>query len=1029
MPLFQPKVISKRCCHDDPLPRHHEVILSAWAENLDRGIYDSETQNDGEFIQRVLIDVLGYEGSSASDTWTVAKNQPVGPGNVDAALGEFKPNSVKILAPFVLKGAKTRDLDAVMPGRNKSPVHQAWEYAMDAVGAEWVLVSNYREIRLYAVGYGRKNYETFDLRSLTEPQEYSRFMLLLSAENLLSGRTKALLEESEQQDQDVTRQLYADYSSLRAKLVDEIVNSNPSIKPVDAVHFGQKILDRILFIAFAEDTGLLPDRTLQQAYETKNPFNPQPIWANLQGLFEAIDRGSPHLRIPEYNCSLFASDNELDVLSISDDICEQFKKLGDYDFNSEVSVTILGHVFEQSVADIEELKARIDPDSGPADGKAAKRKREGIYYTPSNVTWLMVESTIGSWLDAKKNELGFDRLPELTEEDYDSIRIISRGKRKNQITYNRNVEEHVSAWESFRDALSSIRVLDPACGSGAFLIEAFDFLYREGQVVNNQLAKLRGGQTELIRWEKHLLSTNLFGVDINEESVEITKLSLWLKTANPSEPLTHLDENIRLGNSLIDETTIAGSVAFDWWQEFSTVMDSGGFDVVIGNPPYIDSEEMVRSGLEQSRDFISNTYEFAKGNWDVYIAFFERGFSLLNRSGELCFISPDKWISKPFGEALRVGVFDNLAYICEVGRGVFEDAKVDAILTKLTRENQGELEISRLSGGLVTKVRICDKSTIKAGQALDQLFSPGLDLIRKLDDFPIKLGAIAECQNACATSDTYVLKKFITDIEGPQLIREGQYKVTNTGTLDRYVFKWGIRPMTYLGDKYLCPAVDKQAFTKTLGATYVARAESAKIIIKGLTLLEGALDLDAEFIPGKSTLVIPHSDKLVLKFVAAIVNSKLMSLYIKEKNRSSSYNQGVNFKPNMLNEIPVSEDLDRRHLAELVDRAIEASRSLANHRQNFWSLLRADLGLSKLSRTMQNWPEISFLDFIEELQKAKVKLSVRSKAEWQSHFRNATNEALVELSRLREADDRINHALYAAYRLTEVEVDLVEDNS
>lgn len=1027
MPLFQPKVISKRCRPDDPLPKHHEVILSAWAENLDRGIYNSETQNDAEFIQRVLVDVLGYEGSSAGDTWTVAKNQPIGSGNVDAALGKFKPDSVEILAPFELKGAKTRDLDAVMPGRNKSPVQQAWEYAMDVVGAEWVLVSNYREIRLYAVGYGRKNYENFDLRSLTEPQEYSRFMLLLSAESLLSGKTKALLEESEQQDQDITRQLYADYSSLRATLVDEIINSNPSIEPVDAVHFGQKILDRILFIAFAEDTGLLPDRTLQKAYKTKNPFNPQPIWENFRGLFDAIDKGSSTLKIPGYNGGLFASDNEIDVLSISDDICEQFKKLGDYDFDSEVSVTILGHVFEQSVADIEELKAQLEPDSQPADKKSTKRKREGIYYTPSTVTWFMVESTIGSWLRAKKNELGFDRLPDLTEEDYGSIRIISSGKRKNQVTYNRNIEEHVSAWESFRDALSSIRVLDPACGSGAFLIEAFDFLYRQGQVVNNELATLRGGQTELIRWEKYLLSTNLFGVDINKESVEITKLSLWLKTANPSEPLTYLDENIRLGNSLIDDTTIAGTVAFNWRQQFSTVMDSGGFDVVIGNPPYIDSAEMARSGLEHSRDFISKTYNFAKGNWDIYIAFFERGFSLLNRAGELCFISPDKWIAKPFGEALRVGVFDNLAYICEVGRGVFEDAKVDAILTKVTRKKHGKIGIYRLSGDLVTKVRACDKSKLKTGQALDQLFSSSLDLLRKLDDFPIKIGAIAQCQNACVTADTYVLKKLITDIERPQLIREGQYKVANTGTLDRYVFKWGISPMTYLKDKYLCPAVDKQAFTQMLGATYVARTESPKIIIKGLTLLEGALDLDAKFIPGKATLVIPHSDRLVLKFVVAILNSKLMSLYIKEKNRSSSYNQGVTFTRDMLNEIPVSDDLDRTHLAEVVDNATEASRSLASHRQNFWSLLRADLGLSNLSKKMQSWPEISFLAFVEELNKAKINLSVSSKAEWQEHFYSATNKALTELSRLQEADDRINHAIYAAYKLTEDEIKSVED--
>ena len=1029
MPLFQPKVISKRFRPGDQLPEHHDAILSAWAENLDHGIYDSETQNDAEFIQKILIDVLGYVGSSAGSAWTLAKNQPVASGNVDVALGAFKVSNAKILAPFELKGAKTKDLDAVMPGRMKSPVQQAWEYAMDAVGAEWVLVSNYREIRLYAVGYGRKNYEKFDLRSLTKPDEYSRFMLLLSARNLLSGKTKSLLQESDQQDKDITRQLYADWSNIRARIIDEIITVTSGIEPAEAVQFGQKILDRVLFIAFSEDTGLLPDRTLQRAYETKNPFCPQPLWLNFQGLFHAIDKGSPPLGIPGYNGGLFAKDDALDSLNLTDGLCEQFKKLGDYDFASEVSVAILGHVFEQSVADIEELKARLDPNLEAPSKDSTRRKREGIYYTPSSVTWLMVESTIGSWLSKTKSALGFTTLPTLTDEDYGSIKIISRGKRKNQVTYNKNIGKHISAWEAYRDALSNIRVLDPACGSGAFLIEAFDFLYREGQAVNTELATLRGGQTELIRWGKHLLSNNLFGVDINEESVEITKLALWLKTANQSEPLTYLDANIRLGNSLINDSNIAGPTAFDWTQEFKSIMDSGGFDVVLGNPPYIDSEEMVRSGLEESRDFISDTYNLTKGNWDIYIAFFERSFSLLSSGGELCFISPDKWIAKPFGEALRLGLFDHLAYICEVGRGVFEDAKVDAILTKVTSDKQEAIEISRLSGDSVTQIRVCDKSTLIPGDALDHLFSPSLELLTKLDRFPTKLIAIAECQNACATSDTYILKELITDAERPQMRRKDQYKVANTGTLARYVFKWGFSPMTYLKEKYLCPVVDKNEFTETLGKTYVGRAASPKLIIKGLTLLEGALDLEADFIPGKATLVVMDADRQNLKFVAAIVNSKLMSLYVKEKNRSSSYNQGVNFNPDMINKIPVADDLDKDCLASLVDVAIEASTALAMKRADFISLLRADLGLNKNSRKLQSWPEITFSDFIDELKKVKIKLSVSAKAEWQRYFQEATNEALYALSNLNQADASINYALYEAYELTADEIALVEQYS
>jgi hypothetical protein len=196
MVLFHPRVINKHIQFAPTVPPQHVEILGAWAESLVQGTFERETSHDGEFIQRILINVLGYQGSSAGTNWTVAKNQPVGSGNVDAALGSFSSDTAQIIAPFELKGAKTRDLDATMPGRNKSPVQQAWEYAMDAKGAKWVLVSNYREIRLYAVGYGRKDFERFDLSQMTLPQNYARFMLLLSAENLLGNRTIDLLVQS-----------------------------------------------------------------------------------------------------------------------------------------------------------------------------------------------------------------------------------------------------------------------------------------------------------------------------------------------------------------------------------------------------------------------------------------------------------------------------------------------------------------------------------------------------------------------------------------------------------------------------------------------------------------------------------------------------------------------------------------------------------------------------------------------------------------------------------------------------------------
>jgi hypothetical protein len=143
----------------------------------------------------VLVTLLGYTPYRAGETFTMATEESLGRGAVDTALGTFSDSERTILAPFELKGPGTSDLDAIMPGRNKSPVQQTWEYAIDSPGAKWVLVSNCAEIRLYAFGHGRELYETWDLGLLDDPAQQERLWLLIGAQNLLSGHTAALLKD------------------------------------------------------------------------------------------------------------------------------------------------------------------------------------------------------------------------------------------------------------------------------------------------------------------------------------------------------------------------------------------------------------------------------------------------------------------------------------------------------------------------------------------------------------------------------------------------------------------------------------------------------------------------------------------------------------------------------------------------------------------------------------------------------------------------------------------------------------------
>ena len=134
----------------------------------------------------------------------------------------------------------------------------------------------------------------------------------------------------------------------------------------------------------------------------------------------------------------------------------------------------------------------------------------------------------------------------------------------------------------WQDVLGHVRLLDPACGSGAFLVEAFDQLYAHYTAANDHLADLRG-QPELFDLDKRILQQNLFGVDLNDEAIEICRLSLWIKTAQRGKTLTALDATIRAGNSVVDDPAVHPR-AFDWKATFPEVFADGGFDVIVGKP-------------------------------------------------------------------------------------------------------------------------------------------------------------------------------------------------------------------------------------------------------------------------------------------------------------------------------------------------------------------------------------------------------------------------------------------------------------
>ena len=502
------------------------------------------------FLKLFFVDVLGSSvvGSASTHVWTLDLETQAVRGAVDACLGTFTHDQRQTVAPFELKGPKTSNLDALMSGRHKSPVQQAWKYANDLPGSQFMLVSNCDEIRLYALGYDRTVYESWTATELLEPARYASFCGLLKASNLLSNSTQDLLKANAQQEREITQALYNDYKTLWQELILGLHHLNP-------------------VIAFAESRGLLPQGSIKTAATHIDPYNPNPRWVNFVALFRAVDVGNPYLKIPPYNGGLFAPDVALNALVVSDKLVASFTRLAGYDYAQEVSVTVLGRIFEQSISDLERIASAGDVSqfaltaSATASGKGSvdgKRKRDGVVYTPDRINRFIVEQAVYPVI--------IDRFFALQKQFYTdgSWRKPDKDERAHapKSVEPGNVTQYCF-WQAWQTELTRIRVCDPACGSGAFLVAAFDVLKEAYTQLHFKLRELAPSELLVVDISHQILRSNLFVVDINAESIEITKLSLWLKTAELGRKLAGLEANFHHGNSLVSDASF-DPLAREW---------------------------------------------------------------------------------------------------------------------------------------------------------------------------------------------------------------------------------------------------------------------------------------------------------------------------------------------------------------------------------------------------------------------------------------------------------------------------------
>jgi hypothetical protein len=295
--------------------------------------------------------------------------------------------------------------------------------------------------------------------------------------------------------------------------------------------------------------------------------------------------------------------------------------------------------------------------------------------------------------------------------------------------------------------------------------------------------------------------------------------------------------------------------------------------------------------------------------------------------------------------------------------------------------------------------------------------------LKKLEAVAAKqLKEYATVENACATSDTYVLGKIIEEAKSKHgYNQKNHFKIANTGTLSKYVFRWGVSPMKYLKNDYLFPVVDRNKFKSNLGTTYNRRAVAKKLIIKGLTLLDAALDIDGSFVPGKSTLVVISDDLETLKILAAVLNSRIASFYVKQKYSSASYNGGVNFTTDMLDSIPIPTKLNRTLLIKKVDEIVGALDAIGIATDVVYSAIKASGGTDKLGRKLSKWFDLDRAEFVAEVEKRGVKMGLKDRTKWADLFDEQMASISQDILSLNAAEKGIDNALFSAFGISNEE--------
>ena len=770
-----------------------------------------------------LLEALGWDTNNIDE---VKEQKRTLTGPADYSLNVRK-------TPKVIVEIKklTEDLDSirVVRGKEEGFAYQATRYAWH-LKVDWCVLSNFKETRLY-YAHTIKPEDGLVFKSTCnhymDPSFFQK-LWLLSKESVLSGKLDTL--EKRRTRSEIDKEILNNLFDCRGLLVNTIEKNNPKLSRELVKESVQKILDRILVIRVAEDRGVIGADSLWKELESwQNRGLSTPFMRSLKSVFRDFDE--------IHNSKLFEP-HQCEDLIIQNNVLEQIlSALYKYNFDL-ISADILGAIYEDYIghilAETKEGKVEIVE-------SRAERKRGGIYYTPTYIVDYIVKSTLGELLKTCKTP----------------------------------------------DEVSKIKVLDPACGSGSFLIKAFDVLKQWYDDYNRTVLSKQNRNTLEAHFnavqnaEMKILEENLFGVDLDPQAAEIAAVNLLLKALRRGEKLPKiLGVNVRIGNSLLSgaepelkslsRESLESIRAFDWRKEFSEISANGGFDVVFGNPPYFKIPK--DSPIKMSEDH----KEIQMGMMNVAAVFLNKAFKLTKTGGYVGMIVPKQLSYTETWGKIRSMILEraNIEKVVDCRRA-FEEVLLEQIIVvfqKTMPSGDSQYDVGEIVDREIEETAVVKQSLAKSEQMIFLEPNPLSYRIReKVSSSGARFGDVADIFMGALSRHAADIKCLHNDYH------KGDIKILRGDDIQRYQIRSAL--FFDLNAEEMAPY--KKDIQKLLVPHIVAQRIVAHVMNpKPHVILMAAYEDAGAFSFITVTNIIVQDLTCDYRYLLGLFNSKLYSYYV-----------------------------------------------------------------------------------------------------------------------------------------------------